>query len=264
MEKISIYNSFTKNNDSVRELIKQQLKQNGFKSGRDGELLIVVGGDGTFLSAIRKRFMENPIFVGFNTGNLGFLSEFTVDKLDEFLSILKNKDYYIQEVPVYEVRIKEGKQERIDYFVNDLVIERKSTRILHMSVHVNEKELCTISADGVILSSSLGSTGYNRSAGGAIILDASDTLQITPIAPVQSRAYQSLDSPVILNNSNNFTIFPSYKKLRSFRVVCDGKEIKCNQARFIDVKQSPYTVQILRSKKYNDAFNVKHKIFNES
>lgn len=263
MKKISIYNSFIKDNNNKREYLANKLKQNGFFTSRDGELLIVIGGDGTFLSAIRKRIDQNPVFVGFNTGNLGYLSEFTIDNVDEFVHLLKRGDYYIQHLPVYEVKLKENGEERIEYFVNDIVVERKSTRILHMSIHVNDQSLCSISADGVIISSALGSTGYAMSAGGAISLDCEDILQISPIAPVYSKAYQSLSSSIILNNENELTIFPNYKKQREFRIVCDGKEIKTKNPRFIEIKKSDKELRILRSKKYHRMENLRNKILDE-
>lgn len=263
MKKISIYNSFIKDNNNKRDYFTSKLRQNGFKTGGDGDILIVIGGDGTFLSAIRKRLDQNPIFVGFNTGNLGYLSEFTIDQMDEFVRMLKKEEYYIEKLPVYEVKLKENGEERIEYFVNDIVIERKSTRILHMSLHINDEKLCSISADGVIVSSALGSTGYNMSAGGAIIVDPKDNLQIAPIAPVFSKAYQSLSSSIIVGDQNEITIFPNYKKQREFRIVCDGKEIKMKNPRFVEIKKSEHCVQILRSKKFEPISHLKSKILRE-
>lgn len=263
MKKISIYNSFIKDNNNKRDLLTSKLRQSGFNTGSDGDILIVVGGDGTFLSAIRKRFEKNPVFVGFNTGNLGYLSEFTIDNIDEFLKILKRDEYYIEHLPVYEVKMKENGEEKIEYFVNDLTIERKSTRILHMSVHVNDENLCSISADGIVISTSLGSTGYNMSTGGSIILDNKELLQISPIAPVYSKAYQSLSSSIVLSDENEITIFPNYKKQREFRIVCDGKEIKVKNPRFLEIRKSEHEVRILRSKKYSPLEQLKTKILRE-
>lgn len=264
MKEISIYNSFVKNNDAKRELLRQQLKQHGFHTSRNGDLLVVIGGDGTFLSAIRKRFEENPIFAGFNTGNLGYLSEFAIDKVDEFIKVLQNQDYWIQEFPVYEVRIKENKGEIIEYFVNDLVVERRGTRILHMGVHVNEKEVCSISGDGLVMSTSLGSTGYGMSTGGAIAMDIGNLLQLSPISPVQSKAYQSLSNSLLFKDDSKFTIFPNYKKQRPFRIVCDGKEIKSQSAiRSVEISKTAHTVRILRTKNYDPLQNIKNKILDD-
>lgn len=98
------------------------------------------------------------------------------------------------------------------------------------------------------------------SAGGSIVLDAKNTLQLTPVSPVRSLAYQSLSTPIVFNDDNDVTIFPNYKKQRSFRIVCDGKEIRTNQVRFIDIKKSDKVLKILRSKKYTNTENIRNKI----
>lgn len=263
MKRISIYNSYINDNKNKRELLSNKLKMNGFQTSREGELLIVIGGDGTFLSAIRKRLDQDPIFVGFNTGNLGFLSEFTIDHIDEFLQILKKGDYWTEEFPVYEVLIQDADGLKRDFFVNDLAIERKSTRILHLGLHVNDKKMCTVSGDGVIFSGELGSTGYATAAGGAMLLDSKNSMQITPVSPVFSRSYHSLLNSVILNDANTFTIFPNIKKQRAFRIVCDGKEIKAKNPKYIEVRKTEKTVKILRSTQFNRMDNIRYKMLGE-
>lgn len=260
MKKISIYNSYIKDNQTKREAIANKLKQNGFIPSRNGELLIVIGGDGTFLSAVHKRFDQNPIFVGFNAGNLGFLSEFSMDEMDEFIKILKKEDYWIQEIPVYEVHYKEHNVQRVEYFMNDFVVERKGTRILHMGVQVGTTNVGTVSGDGVVLSTNLGSTGYNMSAGGAVSLSRHPLLQMAPIASVQSRAYQTFPNSLLIDAENDITIFPNIKKQRPFRLVCDGKEIRTKNIRFVEVKKSEKVVRVLRSKGFNPIEHLKHKM----
>lgn len=264
MKRISIYNSDINDNKRKREIFSNKLKMNGFQTSRNGEILIVIGGDGTFLSAIRKRMEQNPIFVGFNTGNLGFLSEFTMEQMDDFFNILKKEAYWIEEFPVYEIKIKDSDGEKKEFFVNDLVVERKSTRILHLGIHANDQKLCTVSGDGVIFSSQLGSTGYANAANGAILMDVQNSIEITPISPVYSSSYQSLATPLILNDNNEFTIFPNIKKQRAFRIVCDGKEIKAKNPKYIEVKKTEKTIRILRSNRFSRIDNIRHKILGES
>lgn len=261
MKKVSIYNSFIKDNKMKREALATKLNQNGFHTTKNGELLIVIGGDGTFLSAVRKRFEQNPVFVGFNAGNLGFLSEFSMQDTDEFITMLKKKDYWIQELPLYEVHFKEDNKMKIEYFVNDFVVERKSTRILHMGVKVNEQSLGTISGDAIIVSSALGSTGYNMSAGGAISLTSENFMQLTPVSSVHSSAYNSPSNSMILNHDSEITIFPNIKKQREFRIVCDGREVRTKNVRYLEVKKSKRTVRVLRSNNYNPMSHLNQKMF---
>lgn len=260
MKKISIYNSYIKDNQAKREAISNKLKQNGFIPTRNGELLVVIGGDGTFLSAVHKRFEQNPIFVGFNAGNLGFLSEFSMDEMDRFMKILKKEDYWIQEIPVYEVHYKENNVSKIEYFINDFVVERRSTRVLHMGVQVENTNVGTFSGDGLVLSTNLGSTGYNLSAGGAASLLTEPFLQLTPVASIRSRAYQTLPNSLLLNTNSDITIFPNVKKQRPFRLVCDGKEIRTKHIRLVEVKKSQKVVRVLRSKEFNPIAHLKNKM----
>lgn len=262
MKKISIYNSYIKDNPKKRDIITTKLKNNGFTTTWDGELLIVIGGDGTFLSAVHKRLKQEPVFVGFNAGNLGFLSEFSMDDLDEFIRVLKKGDYWIQELPVYEVHYKEDNEEKVEYFINDFVVERKSTRILHMGLQVNNHSIGAISGDGVIISTSLGSTGYNMSAGGAISLTSTPLLQMTPLASVYSKAYQSILNSIILNSDDTITVFPNAKKQRPFRLVCDGRDIRTKDVRFVEIKKSEKKIRILRSNKFNPISHLRNKIIN--
>lgn len=260
MKTISIYNSFIKNNDSKRDYIANQLKANGFRTSRNGELLIVIGGDGTFLSAVQKRFAENPVFVGFNTGNLGFFSEFSTDRIDDFVTMIKKGEYVIQHIPLYQVRIKEQSNEITEVFMNDLTIERKSTKILHMGVHIDKQELGSISGDGIVLASGIGSTGYNLSCQGALSLENDGLLQLTPISPVSSKAYHSIERSVVFKDQKSIDIFPNFKKQRPFRIVVDGREVRTNtDVRFIEVFKSSFSVRILRTKKFNALKQIKDK-----
>ena len=259
MKRVSIYNS-AKDNQTKREVVSNKLKQNGFITTRNGEMLIVIGGDGTFLSAVRKRFDQDPVFVGINAGNLGFFSEYSMDQLDEFIKMLKREDYWIQDIPVYEVHYKENNKDKVEYFMNDFVVERKSTLVLHMGVQVNETSVGTFSGDGLIFSTNLGSTGYNLSAGGAASLMTEPFLQLTPVASLRSRAYQSFPNAMLLNYDSEITIFPNLKKKRPFRLVCDGKEIRTKNIRYVEVKKSKKVVRVLRTKDFNPITHLKNKM----
>lgn len=258
MKKISIYNA--KDNQSKRELIAHKLKQSGFFTTRNGELLIVVGGDGTFLSAVMNRFDQNPIFVGFNAGNLGFFSEYSMDDLDEFIRMLQKEEYWIQEYPLYEVHYKENNQMKVEYFLNDAVIERKGSHALHMGVLVDDQSIGTVSADGIIFSTAIGSTGYNMSAGGAISLSSKPFLQMKTVAAIHSSAYKSIPNGIILDDESDITVFPTIKKQRPLRIVCDGKEIRTKNVRYVEIKKSTETFRVLRSNNYNHITHMKAKI----
>lgn len=263
MKIISIYNNFLQHNKDNREILIRKIKNFGYETGRDGEFIFVIGGDGTFLQAMRKNMRSNPTFIGINTGNLGFLSEFKFDEVDKILKLIKSGDYKIQRLPIYKATISYKEGVKNFYFLNDVTIERKDSRIIHSSVNVNGQRFCDISGDGLVFSSSIGSTGYAVSAGGSISYDCDDVLQLNPISPVHSRAYQSLTKTVMFKDKNEITVFPSVKKNRRFRVVCDGNEIKLNGIKYIKIEKSEHSAELLRSKDFDNTKNLREKVLDD-
>lgn len=263
MKRVSIYNNYTQDNPANRIHLEAKLKRRGFETGKGGEYLAVIGGDGTFLTAVNKNVKEDPVYIVFNAGNLGFFSEFDLNEADKVLDMIQRRDYVIQKLPLYEVVIKDEEKETVSYFLNDVCIERKSPSIIHTSLHINDQPFSPVSGDGVVISSPFGSTGYSLSAKGAMNLDCDGFMQITPVSPVQNRAYHSLPGPVLVKDTNEICIFPNFKKTRPFRVVCDNKEFAGKNIRYIEIKKSPYSVRVLRSKQYSSIQNVRHKILNE-
>lgn len=250
----------------MRDEITELIKQYGYKTGRGGKYIIVIGGDGTFLKAIQKNMDSSPLptFIGINTGNLGFLSEFAINDTKKIMELIKTGNYDIQVIPIYEAQIKyEGGLEKKFRFINDIVVERKSSRIIHTSININNKRFCDVSGDGVVLSSSLGSTGYAISSGGSVSYDCEDVLQLNPLNPVQSKAYHSLTNTIILKDTNVISFSPKMKKKRKFRVVLDGEEIKGSNITSVTVKKSNSTTRILRSKGFDNTKNLREKILEE-
>lgn len=261
MRTISIYNNFLPKNQEKREMLNNKIKQNGFGTGRDGDFMFVVGGDGTFLKAIKKNMKNNPpVLIGLNTGNLGYLHEFSFDEVDNIFEMIKKKDYWLQTIPVYEALVTTKNQTKRLYFVNDLVIERKETKIIHSEIQINGEKLTQLSGDGIAISSSLGSTAYNLSARGPISYDCDDVLQLVPLNPINNSRYRSFTNSLILKSKNEITILPSYKKQIPFRVVSDGNEGKFKDIRSVTIKKSPFNVKLLRSRKYKSSDNLKNKI----
>lgn len=261
MRTISIYNNSLNDNKVRREVLTNKIVNNGFDTGKGGEFMFVIGGDGTFLKAIQRNMKDNPVFIGINTGNLGFLSEFNFEDVDKIFEMIKKKEYWLQTIPIFEAVVTAKGQMKRLYFVNDLTIERKSTRIIHSDIHINDKKFSSLSGDGMIVSTSLGSTGYGIAAGGAISYDCEDVMQLTPLHPVNTSAYRSLMQSVIMKATNEITVIPSFKKQRPFRIACDGNEIKLKDIRSVAIKKSPFSVKILRSKSFKNTDNIRGKIF---
>lgn len=149
------------------------------------DCMLVLGGDGTILRAVRD-VKELPIpILGVNLGTLGYMTEVEPEQLDEALEQLLAGDFaYEERMMLMAVTKTEDGKEAQQWALNDVVISRKgSLQINDFNIYVNGQFLKKYSADGVIITTPTGSTGYNLSAGGPIAAPETKLMMITPICP---------------------------------------------------------------------------------
>lgn len=161
----------------------------GSAAGRDiptdADCMIVLGGDGTMLRAAREtRDLHIPM-IGVNLGTLGYMTEIELTHLEESLERLIAGDYERENRMMLNGRVcfqRGGTEE--GWALNDIVISRQgSLRIIRFIIYVNGQFLKDYSADGVIVTTPTGSTGYNLSAGGPLIEPEAELIMLTPICP---------------------------------------------------------------------------------
>ena len=149
------------------------------------DLIIAIGGDGTFLKTARI-FLDNgsPIF-GINRGTLGFLTEFNPSEYETYLLQILEGNYISADRNVMEAVHNKNETSQSLYFFNDAVISKGAfSRAIQIELHINDLFLNEYSGDGLIIATATGSTAYSLSAGGPIILpDANDIFIVNPVCP---------------------------------------------------------------------------------
>ena len=163
------------------------------------DVLVVLGGDGTFLRAARAVAEVDVPLLGVNLGKVGFLSKVEAADLESVLERILAGQFTIDERMGLEGRIlpggTEGDQER-HFALNDIVIARGSlARVCRLDVSIDATHLATFIADGLVVASPTGSTGYSFSAGGPILDPISRNLVVTPIAAYLSAIRSVVASP---------------------------------------------------------------------
>lgn len=151
----------------------------------DVDCMIVLGGDGTVLRAVREIGNSHIPIIGVNLGTLGYMTEIEPSGLEEALDRLISGDYEQESRMMLDGRIytKNGAEES-GWALNDIVISRRgSLQIIKFNIYVNGQFLNDYQADGVIVTTPTGSTGYNLSAGGPIIEPKAKLMMVTPICP---------------------------------------------------------------------------------
>jgi NAD+ kinase len=188
------------------------------------DALVVLGGDGTFLRAARAVADVDVPLLGINLGKVGFLSKAEAGELDAVLGLIVAGDYQIEERMAMEARIiRAGSNpparspERL-VALNDVVVARGSlARVCRLDVAIDDTHLATFIADGLVVASPTGSTGYSFSAGGPILDPSARNLIVTPIA-----AYLSAIRSVVVGPSQviRCTVVDAFEALVSI----DGRE----------------------------------------
>ena len=178
----------------ARCLVPDHTKRNGMVSYKytdasqipeDTQCVLVIGGDGTLLQASRDLQEKNIPLLGINMGTLGYLAEIEESGVRDALDKLLADEYVVEERMMLEgAAFHNGKQILQDIALNDIVIGRQGRlRILDFRIYVNGEFLNASSADGIILSTPTGSTGYSLSVGGPIVSPEASLSLISHIAP---------------------------------------------------------------------------------
>lgn len=279
MKKFIIYTNADKDVDlQVTGRVEAYFKSNGAEvsvisnpaenscNDVDAESMVVVlGGDGTMLQAIRVIDADVP-FIGINLGNLGYLNEIEVDNLEEALERLLRDDFYIEKRMLLDASIqyeaggddfcggnqlesgsrKNGFSESGIWALNDIVISRYGRlQICSFAVYVNNTLVNEYLADGIIVSTPTGSTGYNLSAGGPLALPSSDLILLTPIC-----SHSLTQRSIVLSAEDQVRIVINYSKDKNeqqMELSADGnKRIIVRSNDYIDISRSDRHVEIAR------------------
>lgn len=151
----------------------------------DVDCILVLGGDGTFLQTARDMMYRDIPLLGINMGTLGFLTSVELTEIESSLDALIQGEYEIEDRIMLQGRVfRNGEMIKESMALNDIVITRAGfSRLVELKIFINDVLMDIYAADGVIVATPTGSTGYNLSAGGPVVLPGTGTMVISPICP---------------------------------------------------------------------------------
>lgn len=264
MKKINKVKLFINNNLKSRkaaEEIKNELLKSKFQLvEEDFDLGIAVGGDGSFLRMITNSdFNSDCYYVGINAGTLGFAQDISLDDIKSFVKSLSKENLNYEKIAIGEVEIFFKNHEvRKHHIVNEIVVRNEELNTLHANVFVDNSLLEQYVGDGLLIATSFGSTAYNLSFGGSIVFNTFDTLQITPIAPLNNKSYRNLINSVIIPSNKTITIEPNSND-DNLLITIDGKNSFLNEVEKINIVINNKTINIIRKTDYNFIKKVNEK-----
>jgi NAD+ kinase len=205
----------------------------------DTDFLFCIGGDGSMLRAIMSVKDSNVPILGINTGRLGFLTSLQKESLNVGLKQLWENKYSIIHRSLLEVKLPEA-NEAIDsfpYALNEISVNRKNTAsLISVNTRLDNEPLTTYWADGLIISTPTGSTGYSLSSGGPIMSPQTAGFVLTPIAPHNLNI-----RPLIIPNSTTIELEVTGRG-EDHLLSLDSRIITVNQETCIQVKKAPFTL----------------------
>ena len=209
------------------------------KSGLDTgfDLFVSFGGDGTILRAVTFVGDLGIPIVGVNTGRLGFLSTYKKEEVRNMMQAFISGDYTVVERSLVSIQAKPEIEEfkGLNFALNEVTVSRKdTTSMITVETHLNDEYLTSYWADGLIISTPTGSTGYSLSCGGPVITPTAQSLVITPIAPHNLNA-----RPLVISDDTVIRIKVSGREVKHMvsldsrlASIANGKELVIQKANF--------------------------------
>lgn len=205
MERYCLVVRLDETSKHIAQKIKEKLDTFLIYDEDEPELVISVGGDGTMLQSVNRYGLKNSYFIGVHTGTLGFFTDYLKEEVEELVQEIKAGEYMIQEHNLLEVEVYYQDKVKTLYALNEMRLE-KSFQTQVIEVYINDEFLETFRGDGLCVATSLGSTAYNKSVGGAVIYPGHPLMQLTEVAGLNNNAYRSLASPLVLDENQTINL----------------------------------------------------------
>ncbi len=206
------------------------------------DMFISFGGDGTMLRAVTYIKDYGIPIVGVNTGRLGFLSTFKKENVRKLVTEFVAGHYTVEERTLVEVEVNPdlNEFENLNFALNEVTVSRKdTTSMITVETYLNDEYLTSYWADGLIVSTPTGSTGYSLSCGGPVIAPTAKSLVLTPIAPHNLNA-----RPLVISDDTQIRLKVSGRE-QTHLVSLDSRIADIPNGKEIRIKKSNFTVKMI-------------------
>ncbi len=219
------------------------------------DLLVSIGGDGTMLkTAYNSRHSQIPM-LGINLGKLGFLAELEQTKLEDLVVAINEKKYSIEERIALIGKTNSGNYNEL-YAINDIVIDRgRLPKMIKISLKINGEKVSGFSADGIIVATPTGSTGYSLSTGGPIVTPSSNVVVITPISPHTLNI-----RPLVISSEQTIEIIAESPS--KIQMSADGQRVHYyNSPLEITITKSEKSIRLFHMSNFSYFGLLRHKLY---
>lgn len=254
--KISLVYKNEKVSPSYIKSLEDKIISYGFELDKDNpDVVLFIGGDGTFLRSVHQYVSKNIKYIGLCKGHLGFFYSYDQDEIDSLLSDLKVGTCKEEEHHLLEAKI----DDKEIYALNEIRIESPFHTLI-TDVLINNELLETYRGNGLVVSTPLGSTAYNKSLGGAVIYPHIASMELSEIAPINNTVYNSVHSSLIIDKDSEIVL---KTKTDNILVGFDHLISEIKLASSIRIRLSDKKITLLRSPSYSYTKLLKEKFVGE-
>lgn len=226
----------------------QELKENA-------DIILSIGGDGTLLATITLVRNSGIPILGINTGTLGFISSVSTDQIEYAINHLLKGDYTIKNRTLLQLNSENNLFGDTNFALNEVTVLKKDTSsMIRVHAYLDDEFINTYWADGLIISSPTGSTGYSLSCGGPIVLPGTNNFIITPIAPHNLNV-----RPIIVSDKSKITLKVSEKDELAL-VALDSRSRAIGPGLELTIKKAQYKVKLIQFEKQSFISTIREKL----
>ena len=207
----------------------------------EADMVLSIGGDGTFLKAASLVGNKETPILGINTGRLGFLADVSPEDMEETFNDIYRGEYRIEDRSVLQVSCEGQSLKGYPFGLNEIaVLKRDSSSMITIHAAINGAPLTTYQADGLVIATPTGSTAYSLSIGGPIIVPHSSTIAITPVAP------HSLNvRPIVIKDEWEITLDVESRS-HNFLIAIDGRSETCCEGTRLTIRKADYPIKVVK------------------
>jgi len=221
----------------------------------EADFAISIGGDGTFLKTAQLVGHKHMPIIGINTGRLGFISDILPQDASAFFSNIAANNYKVEERSLLTVNTKGQNLNSNPCALNEVaILKHDNSSMISITTYVDGNYLATYQADGLIISTPTGSTGYSLSVGGPIISPDSKSVVISPIA-----AHSLSVRPFILNDDVKITM-KVQSRSHNYMIAIDGRSESLDENTEIEIAAAPYKIKIVRPANHSFYDTLRNKL----
>ncbi|MCB0516097.1 MAG: NAD kinase [Chitinophagales bacterium] len=219
------------------------------------DYLLTFGGDGTILDAVLLVKDSQIPILGINTGRLGFLTSYNKNEIDLVINALKHDNFIIDSRTLLRLESSSGIFGKNNYALNDFTIRRNdNSTLITVHTYLNDEFLTSYWADGIIVATPTGSTGYSLSCGGPIIIPQSGNFVITPVSP-----HNLTVRPIVLSDAHTLK-FTVQGRSPDFLCTLDSRTAHINPEETLKVSRQSFSTNFVRPKNYSFLQTLRNKL----